>query len=329
MKTWSEVKEVQPLASKILMNSIKKGRISHAYLIQGARGTGKEALALLLAKSLFCEQKLGMEPCHTCNVCKRIKTGNHPDVHWIMPVGQSIRKEQIRHLQKEFTYSGLESNQKLYIVTGSETLTLNAANRILKFLEEPSQETTAIMLTENSQSIIPTIRSRCQVIDLQPLNPALFREALLDSGISKTNATLLSALTNNLNDAFLLNQDEWFAKARKIVLQLMDMYIANPENAFLFIHDHWISHFKDKDQQEQGFDLLLLTFKDILYYHIGSMESMVVLSPNDERMERAILRFSQQKLIIILNALLETKQEWKQNVNFTLLMEQLALQIKR
>src|SRR5699024_10739580 len=123
--------------------------------------------------------------------------------------------------------------------------------------------------------------------------------------------------------------DEWFAKARKIVLQLIDMYISNPENAFLFIHEHWISHFKEKDQQEQGFDLLLLTFKDILYYHIGNKESMVVLSPNDERLENAILRFSQQKLILILNALLETKQKLKQNVHSTLLMEQLALQIKR
>src|SRR5690625_4179741 len=180
MKTWSEVAKIQPLASKIITHSIIKNRISHAYLIQGERGTGKEAIALLLAKGLFCEHRQGVEPCQICNICKRIESGNHPDVHWIQPDGRSIKTEQIENLQKEFTYSGLESSQKVYIIIGSDTLTLNAANRILKFLEEPGKQTTAIMLTENSQSIIPTIRSRCQVIDLQPLNPLLFRYQLIE-----------------------------------------------------------------------------------------------------------------------------------------------------
>src|SRR5699024_11770175 len=72
----------------------------------------------------------------------------------IEPDGQSIKIEQIRQLQKEFTYSGVESNQKVYIIEGAETLTVNAANRILKFLEEPSQATTAMMLTENGQAML-------------------------------------------------------------------------------------------------------------------------------------------------------------------------------
>src|SRR5690625_7335809 len=112
MKTWSDVAEIQPLASKIITNSIRKGRVSHAYLIQGARGTGKEAIALLITKGLFCENKTDVEPCHECNACKRIASGNHPDVHWIEPDGRSIKIEQIRDLQKEFSYSGLESTRR-------------------------------------------------------------------------------------------------------------------------------------------------------------------------------------------------------------------------
>src|SRR5690625_2336636 len=234
MKSWEEIKQVQPLASKIIINSIKKDRISHAYLIQGDRGTGKEDIALLLAKVLFCKNKLSFEPCQECNVCKRIESGNHPDVHWIKPDGQSIKIEQIRNLQEEFFYSGLESNQKVYIITNAETLTLNAANRILKFLEEPSKQTTAILLTENSQSIIPTIQSRCQIIDLQPLNPLQFQQQLINHNISEKNAILLSALTNNLEEAILWSSDDWFVQARKIVLQLVEMYITNPDDAFIF-----------------------------------------------------------------------------------------------
>src|SRR5690625_2482945 len=216
MKTWSEVAKIQPLASKILTNSMEKKRVSHAYLIQGERGTGKKTIALLLAKGLLCENRQGIEPCQVCNVCKRIESRNHPDVHWIEPDGRSIKTEQIEELQKEFTYSGLESSQKVYIIIGSDTLTVNAANRILKFLEEPGKQTTAILLTENSQSIIPTIRSRCQIVDLQPLNPLEFQKQLMMLEVSKKNAILLSALTNNLDEAVSWNEDEWFVQARKL-----------------------------------------------------------------------------------------------------------------
>lgn len=329
MKTWSEVAEVQPLASKIITNSIKKDRISHAYLLQGGRGTGKEAIALLLAKDLFCEYKTAVEPCNACNACKRIASGNHPDVHWIEPEGQSIKIEQIKNLQKEFTYSGLESNKKVYVIKAADTLTSNAANRILKFLEEPSKQTTAIMLTENSQWIIPTIRSRCQVIDLKPLNPISFENRLVEEGMTKANAVLMRALTNNLDDAFAMNDDEWFASARKLMVQLVGVFSNNPEDVFLFIHNHWVTHFKERKEQEQGLDLLLLAFKDILYYHIGNEDSMVFFAANAEVLEKAAMSFSQEKLVTVLNEILQAKRNLKQNVHPTLVIEQLTLQIQR
>jgi DNA polymerase III subunit delta' len=328
MKTWSDVAEIQPMASKIITNSIRKDRISHAYLLHGSRGTGKEAIAILIAKILFCNDKSGVNPCMNCNECKRIDTRNHPDVHWIEPDGQSIKIEQIKNLQKEFTYSGLESDQKVYIIKGAETLTANAANRILKFLEEPNKKTTAIMLTENSQAILPTIRSRCQIIDLQPLNSHQFQRKLIESGLNEAGAKLMSALTNNLDEAIEWNQDEWFAHARKLMVQLVEAFTDNSNDVYLFIHNHWIQHFKERKQMEQGFDLLLLAFKDILYYHIGNEEGLVIFNP-DEQLERLGMFFSQEKLVSILHDLLEAKQKLKQNVHPTLVMEQVTLQIQR
>ncbi|MGJ9460249.1 DNA polymerase III subunit delta' [Oceanobacillus sp. CF4.6] len=329
MKTWSEVADVQPLASRIIINSIKKGRVSHAYLLHGERGTGKEAIALLIAKGLFCTDKFGVEPCNECNNCKRIASGNHPDVHWIEPEGQSIKIEQVRNLQKEFSYSGVESNQKVYIIKDADTLTVNAANRILKFLEEPSKQTTAIMLTENSQSIIPTIRSRCQIVDLQPLNTVSFQNHLMENGMAKNDAVLMSALTNNLDEAFKWNEDEWFAEARKLMVQLIEMFTIKPEDVYLFVHNHWVPHFKDRKEQEQGLDLLLLAFKDILYYHIGNEGAYAFFTPEDALVEKAAMSFSQEHLVNILNLVLKAKRKLKQNVQPTLVIEQLALQIQR
>ncbi|WP_087974004.1 DNA polymerase III subunit delta' [Oceanobacillus rekensis] len=329
MKTWSEVAKVQPLASRIIINSIKKGRVSHAYLLQGEHGTGKEAISLLIAKGLFCTSKSSVEPCHECNNCKRIESGNHPDVHWIAPEGQSIKIEQVKNLQKEFIYSGVESNQKVYIIKDADTLTVNAANRILKFLEEPSKQTTAIMLTENSQSIIPTIRSRCQVIDLQPLNTETFQNQLIENGMERNDAVLMSALTNNFAEAFRWNEDAWFAEARKLVVQLVEMYTIKPEDVYLFIHNHWVPHFKDRKEQEQGLDLLLLAFKDILYNHIGNEGAYAFFTLNNELVEKAAMSFSQEQLVNTLNLVLKAKRKLKQNVQPTLVIEQLALQIQR
>ncbi|GAA0438000.1 DNA polymerase III subunit delta' [Virgibacillus sp. AGTR] len=329
METWSEVAEVQPLASKIITNSMKKDRISHAYLLQGERGTGKEAIALLIAKGIFCETNAVNEPCQTCNACKRITSGNHPDVHWIEPDGQSIKIDQIRNLQKEFTYSGLESNKKVYIIKGADTLTVNAANRILKFLEEPSKRTTAIMLTDNSQAILPTIRSRCQVIDLRPLHPTMLQKQLIEEGMHERNAVLMSTLTNRIDDAFTRINDEWFASARKIVVQLIEVLSTNPEDIFLFIHQHWVTHFKDRNEQEEGLDLLLIAMKDILYYHIENEAGIVFFAPSDELLELAARRFSQNQLVAVLQAILQAKRKLKQNVHPTLVMEQLTLQIQR
>lgn len=328
MQTWDEVAQVQPLASRIITNSLIKERMSHAYLLQGENGTGKEAIALLLAKSLFCGQGTS-EPCNTCTSCQRIDSGNHPDVHWVAPQEQSIKKEQIDYLQREFNYAGFETNQKVYIIDKAETLTTNASNRILKFLEEPALETTAILLTVNSRMILPTIRSRCQVIDLQPLDGTQLQKQLEDNGVASTNAVFLSAMTNRLDDAMALHEDAWFAQARKRMVQLIEKFITETQSAYLFIHSDWLPHFKDREKQLLGIDMLLLAFRDFLYYHIGNEEQMVVFRQDDPLLEKGQLHFSESHLLAILQGLLEAKRKLMQHVHPTLVMEQLTLQIKR
>src|SRR5699024_11049523 len=182
MKSWKELSKEQPIATKMLQQMLKRQRVAHAYLIQGDPGTAKDVIGSLLAKSLLCQQMKDGEPCQTCHDCQRIDSGNHPDVHWIHPDGASIKKDQIAHLQKEFTYTGVESNQKVYLISHADLMTTNAANRLLKFLEEPSQKTRAILMTENSQSILDTIKSRCQIISLTPLSPQSIQDNLQEEG---------------------------------------------------------------------------------------------------------------------------------------------------
>ncbi|CDQ21758.1 DNA polymerase III, delta prime subunit [Halobacillus karajensis] len=328
MQTWTQMKDIQPLAAQMLVNSFKKDRISHAYLFQGNRGTGKKEMSTLFAKSIFCKHRDGEEPCQNCRDCHRIDSGNHPDLHWIEPDGQSIKKEQILHLQKEFTYTGLESNRKVYIIVDADKMTVNASNRLLKFLEEPSQQTTAMLLTESGPTILDTIRSRCQLLAFQPLNPARVQEKLAEAGVSESSARLLSSLTNNLTEALEMNEDEWFANVRKLVIQLIEVLQNKPNEGLLFINYQWMPHFKDRTQLQRGLDVLMLWFQDVINLLLDREET-IVFTTEREKLNQASMRWSRQSAARSLTDILEAKRKINQNVHPNLVMEQLTLQLQR
>lgn len=309
------------------MNSIRKDRISHAYLIQGLRGTGKKSLAIQFIKTLFCQSKQNLEPCHHCTICQRISSKNHPDVYWIEPDGQSIKNEQIDLLRKEFSYNALESNRKIYVITHAESLTVNAANRILKFLEEPTTKVTAILLTENKQAIIPTIRSRCQELDLRPLNHNKFIQKLTELDIDDTHIRLLSSLTNDIDEAIQLNEEEKIYDVGRLVKELLITLMNNYEERYLFVHQQWLVHLKDRQEQEMGIQLLISACKDIIYTHVNMSILMTFFNQEDKVLEQAVNHFSQKRLLHILNILSKAEQKLKQHIHPTLVMEQLVLQI--
>lgn len=325
---WQEMKKKQPIVLKMLENSIRQNRISHAYLFVGNKGTGKLETAGLIAMSIFCKEREGAEPCMDCSDCRRIKSGNHPDLHTIIPDGASIKKDQIEHLQKEFTYTGLESNKKVYIISQAEKMTDNASNRLLKFLEEPSKRTTAILLTENSNSVLQTIRSRCQMVSFKPLNPEVLQKSLQEKGLTESNAKLMATITNNLKEGVEKSQDSWFAQLRKLVVQLTDMLQNNREDVPIFIHTQWMIHCKERSQLQEGLDLLLIWFRDIVHIHLKD-NSAIVFMEHQEKLEEASLYWSIQQAARNLELIMDAKRRLEQNVHPQLVMEQLTLQIQR
>lgn len=324
---WSSLEKAQPIASKILMNSIKKDRLAHAYLIQGLRGTGKTEIATLLTQTIFCPEKKDLEPCGTCHVCKRVSSRNHPDVHWIEKDGQSIKNEQIDYLRKEFSYSSLESTRKIYIIEDAQAMTNQAANRLLKFLEEPLIETMAILLTDNIQGMIPTIRSRCQIIDLKPLDTNLLQKEMINADLSEEQSKIMSAITYNIDEAIELTEDEKYQEIITLSKGMIKAIVTDYDNRFIYLHQNWLKEITDRKDTEYGLDLILLGFKDIAYMQIGKEESLVFFNSTDQILKDALQIFSKKRLLQIMNALLKTKQKLKQNVNPTLLMEQFVLQL--
>jgi DNA polymerase-3 subunit delta' len=323
---WDTYKNTQERVIKILTNSLKRDRLAHAYLFKGDKGTGKKGISLVFAKSFFCNEKVDMEPCGKCKDCKRIDSGNHPDVHVISPDGHSIKIDQIRRLQKEFAYLGVESRKKVYILEHAEKMTNQAANSLLKFLEEPGQHTLAILLTEQSQFLLDTIISRCQVITFQPISSQLLIDHLNKLDVPEYLSRSISVLTNDMTEGERLANDDWFVQARNKMIKLVEELKNRPHNIFLFVQTDWLDHFKERDQISMGLDLLLLWYKDIYLYQLDEKKLMVNID-QVEALSAQALQMSQTKVREKMQAILEAKRRLYTNMNQQLLMEQLVLQL--
>ena len=283
---------------------------------------------MVVAKSLFCQSQVdGYIPCEKCNNCIRINHGNHPDIHLVEPDGLSIKKAQIQMLQEEFSKTGVESNQKLYMIIHADRMTVNAANSLLKFLEEPHQQTFAILITEQMQKMLPTILSRCQTLSFRPLSNDHLIDKLVELGVKKDNAPILAQLTNNIDEALALNEDDWFAQAQRIVVKLYEVLKKNPLETMVALQEEWFLHFKEKEQVDRGLDLLLLIFRDLLYIQIGKQGQVVFVS-EILRLNQFALQTTGRRLVDQMAAILDAKRKLQANMNPQLLMEQLVLRLQ-
>ncbi|MEX2355519.1 MAG: DNA polymerase III subunit delta' [Thermaerobacterales bacterium] len=148
-----------------LRQSGQHRRAAHAYLFSGPPGLGQEDAALDLARALNChDAEPGRRPCRQCGPCRRISAGVHPDVHIEHPVGSHFRTEQVKELLSQLSRSAFEGGWRVYVLAQAECLTMEAANRLLKILEEPPDQTVLVLSVPSPGEIAPTIVSRCQVI---------------------------------------------------------------------------------------------------------------------------------------------------------------------
>ena len=158
-----------------LTKSLARGRIAHFYLISGPAGSGKHTLAKLLAKAIFCQDS--HKPCGKCLPCRKVNSGNHPDLITIEdPDHKNVSVSIIRDFREDVYIRPNESDHKIYLL--SQGLGIEGQNALLKILEEPPAYGVFILLTDNPEKLLPTVRSRCTELALQPLEQDLLRKTL-------------------------------------------------------------------------------------------------------------------------------------------------------
>jgi len=179
-------------AVDLLQNHIVKGRIGHAYLFTGPQGIGKRTLALKLAKALNCPQPVSPGvPCCECRSCQLFENGGHPDLTTVQAdhIGGNLKVDQIRELQHTLSLTPYEARYRVALLLRFEEANPNAANAILKTLEEPQSQVVMMLTAQDSESLLPTIVSRCELIRLRPLAlDTITRElqSQFDTGTDKT-----------------------------------------------------------------------------------------------------------------------------------------------
>jgi DNA polymerase III delta' subunit len=193
---------------KILRKALQKNKVPNSLLFCGPEGIGKKDMALVLAKAMNCERKKD-DACEVCSSCKAINAGNFPDVIEISPEKEVIKIEQMRTLRKIAYLKPMMGKKRVFVVVDADKMTEEAANSLLKILEEPPLFSYIILVAQNPFMIMSTIQSRCQVLSFTPVSREDIGNILVEKGFEEKKAKIISLLVHgNLKQALSLEWEE-------------------------------------------------------------------------------------------------------------------------
>ncbi|WP_026477250.1 DNA polymerase III subunit delta' [Alkaliphilus transvaalensis] len=309
----------------LLKNSLLKENFSHAYLFEGISGLGKKKLALEVAKGIICTSE-GIKPCNHCQCCRRIDQGNHSEVFLIEEEG-TIKIEKVRELQKEIQMKPYEGKKKVFIINHSENMTIQAQNALLKTLEEPPPYATLILLTHNSNSLLPTIISRCQIFKLRPVETIKIQEALVkQKGISLEESKVIASFANGVfGKAVRMLEDEDFRRRREGILQLTEELLQSKSISLLEKVDFFV---EEKNYIDEILDILTSWYRDLIIFKETQELHFVMNYDKIEIIKEQSNRIGLKKLTNIISIIDKAKGNIRSNVNYQLNIEMMLLNIQ-
>lgn len=309
-------------------NALKSGKISHAYIINGERSSGKEFIAKIFAMALQCENG-GVEPCNECHSCKQVLTGNHPDIIKVThEKPATVGVEDIRNgVNNDVVVKPYSSKWKIYIINEAEKMTVQAQNALLKTLEEPPAYAVIMLLTSNPEALLPTIQSRCVVLNMKPVPDDIVKNYLMkELHIPDYKADVCTAFARgNLGKAKALAASEEFdnikTEAVSLLKYIRDMEITDIMSAIKKINDY-------KIDINDYLDILSVWYRDVLLFKATNDVNHLIFKDEIQYIKKVSNQSAYEGIEIILDALEKAKARLRANVNFELTMELLLLTIK-
>ena len=309
-----------------IRKALAQKRIGHAYIFSGISAVGKKNLALEFAKALNCEKGDTLhDSCGECSSCRKIQRRSHPDVFSVEADGQFIRIDAIREIQEQMKCKPLEAKQRVFIIDDADKMNDQAANALLKILEEPSSSNMLILVTSRPYSMPSTIISRCQHMRFNPLRFDIVAKFLVDPmGMDNQKALLLAALSGgSLGRATELNKED-IVIYRTELLELLS--ITRRDDPFS------LSNFasllgQGKKEIKEGLNILNTFFRDVLIYKETRKNDMLINQNNSSFISNHAERLSGEQILQNIALVERAGETIEQNVNKSLTLEAMAFKL--
>lgn len=311
-----------------IRNAVTENKVSHAYILNGERGSGKKMLANLFATTLLCE-KQGPDPCNACHSCHQAESGNHPDIIRVThEKPNTISVDDIRRqVNEDIQIKPYQGPYKIYIIAEADLMTVQAQNALLKTIEEPPAYVVIFLLTENAEALLPTISSRCVMLKLRNIKDTLIRKYLMETmHVPDYKADMCTAFAQgNMGRAIMLASSDHFNEIREEAVQLLkyinEMDISEVTKAIKKIGTY-------KLEINDYLDIIMIWYRDVLLYKATKDMDKVVFKDQISYIQERAKKSSYEGIELILESLEKAKTRLKANVNFDLVMELLLLTIK-
>jgi DNA polymerase-3 subunit delta' len=317
-------------AVNLLTRALNGNRLAHGYLFVGPEGVGKTTTARALAVSLFCQAgQIGQavqaaSPCGRCSGCIKVRSGNHPDLLTIRPEGAGIKIHQIRELKKSLSFPPFESGMRIVIIEDAQTMGREAGNSLLKILEEPPPDNLLLLVAADSEPLLDTIISRCQVIPFRSLSVDQ-AVAIIQRNHPEFNAEeaeSLAKLTGGCpGQAGTLYNDAVLGLHKECIQALLSDSGSQAESLeqALYLANRLAEL---KDGLDQFFDLLALSFKENMIALLSEEKQAGLGGPSGGRE-----RWNLHRLSDMVDAVDAARRQLARNCNRALVCEVLLLEL--
>jgi DNA polymerase-3 subunit delta' len=327
----------QERAVSLLQRGLDGGKLAHAYLFTGPAYVGKMALARNLAQALNCEAP--DRPCLRCPSCEKIGAGRHADVQVIglMKNGDAaeaklIGIDQVKEMQHAASLPPFEGRHKVFIFENAELLSLDAANRLLKTLEEPVANVTFILLTVNDKLLPLTVISRCQRLELAPMSLAAETAALIEKkGLEPRRARLLAGLSHGCPEwAIAAADDDSLVRQRDEELdRLLAAVGGDDEERLAYAARLAVRFGQDRGAVYRVLDLWRDFWRDLMLQKLGRDDMIINIDRQAALAEMAPVASGLARIKSVIDSLQSAAEQLRQNANPRLALEVLMLDIPK